>query len=81
MKFRKKPIVIDAEQWFRGKEIEGVYRNLSDNISLKFNHAWIDTLEGKMKVSEGDWIIRGVNNEIYNCKPDIFEKTYERVED
>ena len=41
----------------------------------------IDTLEGKMWASAGDWIITGVSGEKYPCKPDIFEKTYERVED
>lgn len=39
----------------------------------------IDTLEGKMLASPGDWIITGVHGEQYPCKPDIFEKTYQRV--
>lgn len=39
----------------------------------------INTLEGKMKASPGDWIITGVNGEKYPCKPDIFEKTYQPV--
>lgn len=39
----------------------------------------IDTLEGKMKASPGDWIITGVNGEQYPCKPDVFEKTYSAV--
>lgn len=41
----------------------------------------IDTLEGKHVVSPGDWIIKGVNGEFYPCKPGIFEKTYEKVEE
>lgn len=41
---------------------------------------YINTLEGDMKASIGDWIITGVNGEIYPCKPDIFEKTYEEVQ-
>ena len=41
---------------------------------------YIDTLEGVMHASPGDWIITGVNGEKYPCKPDIFEKTYELVE-
>lgn len=41
----------------------------------------IETLEGTMHASPGDWIIRGVKGEIYPCKPDIFETTYEAVED
>jgi hypothetical protein len=40
----------------------------------------IPTLEGLMLAREGDWVIRGVNGELYPCKPDIFEKTYEKVE-
>lgn len=39
----------------------------------------IPTLEGNMKASPGDWIITGVNGEQYPCKPDIFEKTYQKV--
>ena len=39
----------------------------------------IETLEGKMTVSYGDWIIRGVKGEFYPCKPDVFEETYERA--
>lgn len=41
---------------------------------------YIETLEGVMTATEGDWIIKGVNGEFYPCKPDIFEKTYEPVE-
>ena len=43
-------------------------------------HGWIDTLEGGHIVCPSDWIITGVNNEKYPCKPDIFEKTYEQCE-
>lgn len=42
---------------------------------------YIETLEGRMHASPGDWIITGVNGEQYPCKPDVFEKTYESVED
>ena len=44
------------------------------------NQVFINTLEGEMKGNDGDYIIRGVNGEIYPCKPDIFEKTYEKVD-
>jgi len=44
-------------------------------------HMVIRTLEGDMKVSRGDWVIRGVQGEFYPCKPDIFEATYEPVSD
>ena len=59
MKFRKKPVIVDAYQ--------------IDHEEI------INTLEGDMKASPGDWIITGVNGEKYPCKPDIFEKTYERI--
>lgn len=79
-KFKKKPIIIQAVQWFPKKSVDGVYRTFLDNLTLDFDYAWINTLEGKMKVSPGDWIITGVNGEKYPCKPDIFDKTYESVE-
>lgn len=46
-----------------------------------FEELYIDTLEGRMRASPGDWIITGVNGEQYPCKPDIFEKSYEPVTD
>jgi hypothetical protein len=76
MKFRKKPIIIEAEQWFHGKEIDGV-----ENCSCQPELCYIETKEGKMYVSEGDWIITGVEGEIYCCKDSIFRKTYELVEE
>jgi hypothetical protein len=45
------------------------------------DHGWIDTLEGGHNVCPGDWIITGIQGERYPCKPDIFEATYEPVED
>lgn len=81
-KFRKKPVVIDAFQflnesgypsWFSWMITKGtVYYQGGDNPYFT-----IETLEGKMKANLGDWIIQGVNGEVYPCKPDIFEKTYE----
>jgi len=79
MKFRKKPVVVEAEQWFIGKEIEGLHYGQDFGITHVFPH--IETLEGRMIVREGDWIITGINGEKYPCKPDIFEKTYEKVID
>lgn len=79
-KFRKKPIVIEAEQWFPDKEVEGVFTKLKNlDIDMEVN-PYIDTPEGRMLVSAGDWIITGVNGEKYPCKPDIFDKTYEMLE-
>jgi hypothetical protein len=84
MKFRKKPIIIEAEQWFPGKSIDGViteYDETLDNATGKPPFPFIRTLEGKMFVSSGDWIITGVNGEKYPCKPDIFEKSYDPIEE
>jgi hypothetical protein len=75
MKFRKKPVVIEAQQYRNADSWpEGVYR------APDGSEAYIETLEGKLHVSEGDWIITGVKGEKYPCKPDIFEATYEAVE-
>ena len=72
-KYRKKPIVVEAEQWF-GQLIEDCCV-LSDYALI------VPTLEGDMIAQRGDWIITGVKSEKYPCKPDIFEMTYEKVED
>lgn len=61
---------------FMGGDTIRVNYEDKDNPYLK-----IETLEGIMKASVGDYIIKGVNGEFYPCKPDIFEKTYERVID
>lgn len=85
MKFRKKPVVIEAVQlthesfsevkeWCGGKTWSCPPMRAVTGIS-------ISTLEGDMGAHFGDWIIKGVNGEFYPCKPDIFEKTYEPVED
>lgn len=75
-KFRKKPVVIDAEQWFPTSEIDGVIP--SQDISTL---AFIHTLEGTMEVHPGDWVITGILGEKYPCKPEIFVATYEPVSD
>lgn len=54
------------------------HRNISSISGT--SHLAIMTLEGNMKISNGDWIIHGVSGEFYPCKPDIFEQTYELVE-
>ncbi len=81
MKFRKKPVVIEAEQCFLpdkdGKACipDGVYEDKTSSTGWS-----ISTLEGKHEVSNGDWIITGIKGEKYPCKPDIFEKTYTDVD-
>jgi hypothetical protein len=92
MMFRKKPVVINAVQLNEDKQsisdaIEFVYnigmetsmflRDATLNQVIKDQGLIISTLEGNMKASFGDWIIRGVNGEYYPCKPDIFDKTYD----
>ena len=78
MKYRKKPVVIEAEQWFPGKPMPGVYFRVDDDTA-SMSSGYINTLEGTMRVSAGDWVITGVAGEKYPCKPDIFAKTYEPV--
>ncbi len=78
-KYRKRPVVIEAVQ-FTGTNHEEVQR-FDDSLVAKFHEVPIQTLEGLMVAKKGDWIIRGVNGELYPCKPDIFDKTYEAVDD
>lgn len=85
-KFRKKPIVIEAIQVTKEMRNEGgpfpewAIPHLEHGHTEKIeNSGWLlcKTLEGKLNVSDGDFLICGVNGEVYPCKPDIFEKTYE----
>ncbi len=78
MKYRNKPVVIEAEQWLIGKHenIDGVCEKAHDGV---FGGPHVHTLEGRLNISHGDWIITGVKGERYPCKPDIFEATYELV--
>ena len=85
-RFRKKPVEVEDFRWTGDPDqVEdpvwicdairaGTVTFVSDPPCMR-----IATLEGDMKASLGDWIIRGVNGEIYPCKPDIFAKTYEEV--
>ena len=78
MKYRKKPVVVEAFQWFPNMgEIGGVEYYPPGEIGRK---PIVKTLEGhSYEVTTGDWIITGVKGEKYPCKPDIFEATYEEV--
>lgn len=86
MKFRKKPVVIDAWQW-TGNTLGDAIK-FCEQFGVLFNMGSIkgkagliiETLEGNHLAEKGDWIIKGVNGEFYPCKPDIFEKTYEVAE-
>ena len=86
-KFRKKPVVIEAWQFTKSNYAVGTPREFRDsNVALWSQYGGdviggeIVTLAGTMAVSENDWIIKGVNGEVYPCKPDIFEKTHEPAE-
>ena len=85
-RYRKRPVVIDAVH-FNGTEascievtefLSSAERRWKPNT---LEGGYIVTLEGEMEFRPGDWIIRGLNGEFYPCKPDIFETSYEPVED
>ena len=85
MKFRKKPVEIEAMK-FTNETRDQVYNFVTCNKSASFAGTSqpvlkIQTLEGVMTAKIGDWVIKGVNGEFYPCKPDIFAKTYEPVDD
>ena len=92
MKYRKKPVIVDAIKFTNGNifEIEeftcGRAKNfciptkIHSNSIEKLATCEIETLEGIMIATEGDYIIKGVHGEFYPCKPKIFEKTYEKLE-
>ena len=94
MKYRKKPVIIEAIQ-FNVDNFDTVCDFMGETPVPKINPdfgldengntnepylgVYIQTFEGKMLASYGDYIIKGVNGEFYPCKPDIFEKTYDIV--
>ena len=84
-KFRKKPVVIEAIQLTKENVMEVLsFCNSFGNIVASNEDEMgisILTLEGTMTANTGDYIIKGVKGEFYPCKPDIFEQTYEEVND
>lgn len=81
MKFRKKPVVIEAVRWTSHNLDElRSFMAWSTNCPDQNGALPIITLEGIMRASVGDWIIKGVKGEFYPCKPDVFDATYERVD-
>lgn len=79
MKYRKKPVIIEAIH-FNGSNYNEI--KLFSVGKFYINNAYefvVDTLEGQMKADVGDYIIKGVNGEFYPCNPDIFKKTYEEI--
>jgi hypothetical protein len=81
MKYRKKPVVIEAIQFTGGEISEDAIADFMDqNIRvIGRKYIEIDTLEGTMTADLNDYIIKGIAGEFYPCKPDIFEQTYEPV--
>jgi hypothetical protein len=92
MKVRKRPVVVDAVEW-DGKYTNGVFEFAMFFVAEDrgrvcpqckrglVEHGRIGTLEGSHIVCPGDWIITGVKGERYPCKPDIFDQTYEKVQE
>lgn len=90
MKFRKKPVVIEAWQVATYDErtrvlppmwlVSAITCSPPTVVPHPDGPIDIHTLEGTMTAMVGDWIIKGVKGELYPCKPDIFEATYEPVE-
>ena len=89
MKFRKKPVVVEAVQFLPYRksydEIARIAVNGIRTVQILerddgLPQLFIDTLEGQMEAKIGDWIIKGISGEIYPCKPDIFYATYEAAE-
>ena len=89
MKYRKIPVTIEAIRW-TGENIKEVKEFAGPNALIHYQYSGIapdmpnvvlvlNTLEGEMHVSKGYYIIKGVDGEVYGCRPDIFEKTYEEV--
>ncbi len=86
MRYRKRPIVIEAVQHYADM---GTYTAvipqwlvaacLDGTIITRDQDTFVKTLEGEMRVNDGDWIIQGVKGELYPCRADIFAATYEPV--
>lgn len=91
MKFRKKPVEIEAMRWggeaaFAAPIIDWILDNdgtarYHEENDAHHEHIRVDTLEGVMYAQPGDWIVRGVAGEFHPCKPDMFEQTYETVDE
>ena len=93
--YRKRPVVIEAMEFpadghGQGRVSDWAYRNgcelslwdgevVDDKPGYHWRAGHIKTLEGRMRVNIGDYVIRGVQGEFYPCKPDIFAATYEQV--
>jgi len=79
-KYRKKPIVIDAVRFDPSGSNRNAIARLPNVAAEPDGTLSIHTLEGVMTAYPGDWIIRGIKGEVYPCKADIFEATYETAD-
>ena len=77
-KYRKKPVVIDAVQFL--ENLDEVKAFVGSGARFQDGRLLIDTLEGALHASPGDWVIKGIGGEFYPCKPDIFKASYEPTE-
>ena len=87
-RYRKKPVVIEALQFLDTAERVVELSHFIDNQDVVVSYKYpedprliLQTLEGRLEASVGDYIIRGIKGEYYSCKPDIFNATYEAVEE
>lgn len=87
MKYRKKPVVIEARHLALVGQFDCDGCAIVEWINGEGGHAvcdgrsiYINTLEGQMRGDQGDWVIQGVKGEFYPCKPDIFAEIYEAAE-
>jgi len=87
-KFRKNPVVIEAVHFVPGceKELDALFGDFAGHSPIlaadmiQKRRIYIDTIEGKVLASDGDWIIKGVKGEFYPCRADIFHATYDHAE-
>lgn len=81
MKYRKKPVEIEAIQYLKEENISTILDFCGDCLTYNEakNEYGIETLEGTMTLNKYDYVIKGVKGEFYPCKPDIFELTYEKI--
>ena len=86
-RFRKRPVVVEAMLWYGPGSANELVRFLDGDaagpttLRRDGENLLISTLEGTMRCPPGNWLIRGVNGELYPCDPDVFSKTYEPVHD
>lgn len=86
-KYYKKPVILEAIQWTGDNTDEVLkfgqgkikYQIVEHQGKVLSENLYIETLEGKLKVNKGDYIIKGIKGEFYPCKPDVFEKIYEEI--